>query len=111
MIEHQKKFCFTWKQSLKRRKRHILDIKIETKINDEKRKLIKSNEAIRILRVYIALNMDLIKQYQIIKDKMRNAVAKLKNTNIYPLLTYVFYNTYFTKLVYFRCEIVSINEK
>ena len=44
-------------------------------------------------------------------DKMRLAVSKLKNINIYPVLTYVFYNVYFIKLIYFGYRIISINNK
>jgi len=40
---------------------------------------------------------------------MRSTILKLSNTNIYPLLTYVFYNKYFIKTVYFGYRIISIN--
>jgi len=49
------------------------------------------------------------KQYEIMKEKMRGAVAKLRNTSIHPSQMFIFYNAYFTKLVYFRYGILSIN--
>ena len=45
------------------------------------------------------------------KDKIRKAIAKLKNTNIHLLLICIFYNTCFVKVVYFGCGIVLINKK
>jgi len=70
---------------LKRGKRHIEDIKIETKINNKEIKQIKLNEADKILGFYMVLNMDWTKQYQIIKDKIRKAIAKLKKYKYSPI--------------------------
>ena len=63
----------------------------------------------RTLGVHIALSLKQCKQYKIMKEKMRGAVAKLRNTSIHPSQTFIFYNAYFTKLVYFGCRIISIN--
>ena len=38
----------------------------------------------RTLGVYIALSLKWYKQYEIMKEKIRGAVAKLRNTSIHP---------------------------
>ena len=44
------------------------------------------------------------------KDKMRKAIYKLHTTNIYPQLTYIFFNVYLITSVYFGCRILSITQ-
>ena len=60
-----------------------MDIPIETTFNDVKIKQINSNEAVRILGIYMAPNLKWCKQYKIMKDKMRKVVSKFKNTSIH----------------------------
>ena len=42
---------------------------------------------------------------------MRKATAKLKNTIIKLQITYIFFNVYLIKIVYFGCGIVEINDR
>ena len=39
---------------------------------------------------------------------MEEAVGRLKNVNIHPVLTHIYFNVYFMMKVYFRCGIISI---
>jgi len=42
------------------------------------------------------------------RNKLRNAIDKLNNTVIYPQLTYIFYNAYLIKSVYFGIGIICL---
>ena len=45
------------------------------------------------------------------KEKMLEAVAKIRVMDIFPSTAYMFYNMYLCKKVYFGCGIISINDK
>ena len=47
----------------------------------------------------------------IIVNKMRTAVAKLMNTTIIVLLTYIYFNTYLMKSVHFGYGIIELEEE
>jgi hypothetical protein len=51
-----------------------------------------------------------IKQFELIKDKMRCAIAKLQNTVIALPLIYIFFNQYLIKSMYFGCRPIYINK-
>ena len=42
---------------------------------------------------------------------MRKVVAKLNNTVLHLNLTYLYFNIYLLKNIFFRCRIVNLNEK
>ena len=42
---------------------------------------------------------------------MRKAVAKLNNMILHSNLTYLYFNVYLLKSVFFRCGIINLNEK
>ena len=44
------------------------------------------------------------------KDKMRCAIAKLQNTAIDLPLTYIFFNQYLIKSIYFGCSVIYLNK-
>ena len=110
-IENKKSFYFVWKWEQKHGKRIIKDIYTEIKINNTIIKQTSIDEAIRMLGVYLSPSLQWNKQIEILEDKLRKSIAKLINMNIHSLLTYVFYNAYLLKSVYFRRGIMFITEK
>ena len=50
-------------------------------------------------------------QFKIMKEKMREAIGKLRAINVRSATAYIFYNTYLCIKVCFRCRIMSITEK
>ena len=69
------------------------------------------NEGVRILEVIMALSLLWDKQFLAMKDRMRIVIAKLKNTIIPTLLTYIFFNAYLIKSIYFGYGVISITRK
>ena len=51
------------------------------------------------------------KQFEKMKEKIIEAVFKLKNTKIVVPTAYLYYNMYLIKKVYFGCEIVHLTEQ
>ena len=45
------------------------------------------------------------------KEKLKEAVYKLKNIEVSIQTAYIFYNIYLCKKVYFRCRIMILNDK
>ena len=43
------------------------------------------------------------------KSNMQSAIRKLNNIVIYPQLTYIFYNTYLIKSIYFGIDIIKLS--
>ena len=43
------------------------------------------------------------------KQKMKEAIAKLRNTTIATLVTYNFYNIYLLSKVYFGCGVMCLS--
>jgi hypothetical protein len=54
--------------------------------------------------------MKWMKQYKVMKDKMQYTIAKLQNTVIVLPLTYIFFNQYLIKSIYFGCRVVYLNK-
>ena len=48
------------------------------------------------------------KQFIIIVDKIREAIANLKSISLLIVNTYIYYNTYLMKEVYFVCSIIKL---
>jgi len=42
---------------------------------------------------------------------MRESIAKLRNIVMHPNITYMYYNVYLTKKVYFGYKIIELNDK
>jgi len=42
---------------------------------------------------------------------MKKVVVKLNNTILHPNLIFLYFNTYLLKSIFFRCEIINLNEK
>ena len=51
------------------------------------------------------------KQFEIMKEKMVEAIFKLKNTEIVVPTAHLYYNMYLIKKVYFGCSIIHLSEQ
>ena len=50
-------------------------------------------------------------QFNIIKEKIKEAIEKLKTIEVKSATAYIFYNVYLSKKVYFGCIIISLTDK
>ena len=50
-------------------------------------------------------------QFEVVIEKMKTVVVKIKRTMINTQLIYLIFNVYMMKSVYFGCRIVEINTK
>ena len=64
-----------------------------------------------MLGVHIGPSLKWEKQFKKIKEKMRIAMGKLKNTPMNIANRYIFYNMYLIKQVYFGCGVISLMPK
>ena len=51
------------------------------------------------------------KYFEVMSERMRKSVVKLNNTVLYSNLTYLYFNAYLLKSIFFECRIVNLNEK
>ena len=61
--------------------------------------------------MYIALKLEWGTQFEVMKEKMCNAIAKLNSTTLYTTSTYLFFNAYLLKSVFFRTGIMHLTSK
>jgi len=69
---------------------------------------VSSKESKRTLGVHICVSITWKGQFQVMKEKIEIAIAKLNNTNIKIPLIYIFFNVYSIKSVYFGCRIMEL---
>ena len=62
-----------------------------------------------MLGVYMSPSSTWNKQFEIMREKVLEAIYKLKNTIIAVYNAYMYYNMYLIKKVYFRCRVMSIS--
>ena len=89
----------------------LKNIKIELKVNNKKVVNIDSLNNERSLGVHMSPSLVWNKKFEIMKEKMSEAILKLNNTTIVVSTTSMYYNMYLIKRVYFRCRVISINSK
>ena len=63
-----------------------------------------------MLGVHISPDLNWKIQFNTIIDKMKTTVAKLKKITINTYLTYIVFNIYMMKNVYFDCGIIELNK-
>ena len=64
-----------------------------------------------MLEIHLSLSIKWHKQFKVIIEKMKSTIDKLRRTTIHPHLTYIMFNAYMMKSVYFRCGIVELNPR
>ena len=108
-IQGEKTFSFCWRQRWKNGKREAEDILIKVKIDDkilEQKPIIKQ---VRTLGVHLSPSIKWNTQFMVMIEKIISAVSKLKQMTINPHLTYLAFNIYMMKSVYFGCGIVELS--
>ena len=80
-------------------------------VNNEKVKRLDINQYERILGFFMVSPLKWERQFNKMVHKMKQAIAKLKNTTITILVVYIYYNMYLLTKVYFRCGIMKITDK
>ena len=109
-IKHEKITYFYWQWQYFGLRKKIVNKELKLKINGEQVKALDWNQSIRILGIFIAPSMKWMKQYKVMKDKMQYTIAKLQNTVIVLPLTYIFFNQYLIKSIYFGYRVVYLNK-
>ena len=110
-IEDKKCKYFSWKWHWKQGKKVIKNMKVEIKVNNEEITQIDSINSERSLGVYMSPSLVWHKQFEIMKNKMREAIFKLNNTNMVASNASMYYNMYLIKKVYFGCGVININQR
>ena len=77
-------------------------------MNGEKVRSVQSKESKRTLGVHMSPLIIWITQFKKMKEKMLEAMYKLKNTTIVVSTASMYYNMYLIKKVYFGCGVMSI---
>jgi len=81
---------------------------VQIEVNGEKVKSVKSKESERTLGVYMSPAIVWITQFEKMKEKMLEAMYKLKNTTMVISTASMYYNMYLIKMVYFGCGVMSL---
>ena len=68
-------------------------------------------ESIKSLGVYIGPALDWEKQFNVMKEKIRESVTKIESMEIHPATAYIFFNMYLSKKVFFGCGIFVLIDK
>ena len=85
-----------------------MDKNVDIKVNGEKVKSAKSRESVLTLGVHMSPSIMWTSQFKKIKEKMLEAMCKLKNVTMVVSTASMCYNMYLIKKVYFRCGVMSI---
>ena len=96
-----------WKQG----QREIKNIVVDIEVNDIKVQQVDCKKSERSLGVHMSPALVWDKQFEKMKEKMIEAVFKLKNTKIVVPTAHLYYNMYLIKKVYFGCGIVHLTEQ
>jgi len=83
-------------------------VPIELKVNEQLLEKININESVKLLGVHMTPTLKWEKQFKIITEKMQEALYKLKSIPLSIANTYMYYNMYLMRKVYFRCGIITI---
>ena len=78
-------------------------------INDNEIKAAKIDTCKKTLGVCISPLLQWINQFNMIKEKLIEAIDKLRNMMITTSNTYTLYTMYLTKKVYFRCRVIKLS--
>ena len=70
-------------------------------LNQHEIKKIDNRKCIRTLGVHMGLELKWNKQFEIMKEKMREAIGKLKNSVVLSPTACIFFNMRLTKKVHF----------
>jgi len=110
-IEENKCKFFTWVYVWKQGRREIKNVVVEIEVNGIKVQQVDYKQSERSLGVHISPALVWDKQFEKMKEKMIEAVFKLKNTKIVVPTAHLYYNMYLIKKVYFGCRIVHLTEQ
>jgi len=107
-IEEDKSKFFAWQWRWRQGNKVITDKKVTLEVNEKKVKSISSKRSERTLGVYMSPSLKWEIQFEKMKEKMIEAIFKLKNTEIVAPIVYMCYNAYLIKKVYFRYGVLSL---
>ena len=68
------------------------------------------NQCERTLGVFMGPSLKWERQFNEMVHKMKQAIAKLKNTTITTLVAYIYYNMYLLTKVYFGYSVINITK-
>ena len=85
-----------------------MDKNVDIEVNGEKVKSVKSRESELTLGVYMSPSIIWTSQFEKMKEKMLEAMYKLKNATMVVSTASMYYNMYLIKKVYFGCGVISI---
>ena len=83
--------------------------KVDIEVNNKSVKGISYDESERTLEVYMSPSLIWDKQFEIMKEKILEAIYKLKNTLVVVSTACLYYNMYLIKKVCFVCGVMSIS--
>ena len=110
-IEGRKTKYYAWKWKLGQGRRVMHQVKIKLKINGQTLEQLNVKETKKTLGTCIGPSLKWDKQFEKMREKMIVAIKKLKNTPMTVANTFIYYNMYLIKQVYFGSGILMLTLK
>ena len=105
-IEAEKTTYFAQRWHQKQGQKVIKEKEIKLYVKYKLVKSTKVSKFIQFLGVQIGPTLKQEKQFKVMKEKMKEAIYKIKNIEFYLSIAYIFFNMYLCIKVYFGCKII-----
>ena len=100
-----------WQQKWKQGQKVAYNSEEELIINETKLKQTHIKESVKTLGVYMTPTLKWVQQFEKMKEKMYRVMSKLRSTPLSITNTYVYFNIYLIKQVYFGSGVLNLNPK
>ena len=110
-VESKQTKCCSWKWKWSKGNKKIMSKSAKLVLNQDAIERIDNNEFVRTLGVYMGPQLKWNKQFEIMKEKMRESIGKLKNTAVFAPTAHIFFNMHLINKVYFGCGAFMITPK
>ena len=111
LIEQSKSKYFVWKQKWKQGNKIIEDIKVNISINNIEVKEVLCKKSEKTLGVHVSPLIKWEDQFNVMVEKMKEVIYKLRKVEIAALIAYLYYNAYLIKKVHFGSGVMALTEK
>ena len=107
-VQEDKTTYYAWQWKWRQGQKRIQNVNDKLLINEKSVKQTSVNESVKSLGLFVNPTLKWIHQFEMMKDKMCEAMSKLRSTPLTIGNAYVFFNMCLVTQVFFGCGIISL---